>query len=266
MKVMYIVVSHNYGFFSCCSVILHFIAEYCNTYKQLPDKVDSSGSFGWYKLNESDDVTYDYFERPNDNVIELTNNISVPFTHFHQYIDYKTLNFDIIVPFIAKYFSPSMPIRQIISEIEYKYNLINQYDNICVLFHRGNDKSTETKLCSYDMIIEKARIVQSKNPETLFLIQSDETEFIHKMTEVFPTSFYFKDEIRHIKSQIDTVDRCMSEQNCEFSKKYLAITVIMSKCRYIICGSGNCSLWIMLYRQNANNIIQFREGEWHINI
>ena len=36
----------------------------------------------------------------------------------------------------------------------------------------------------------------------------------------------------------------------------------MSKCKYIICGSGNCSIWIMFYRENANNVFQNLNGEW----
>ena len=78
---------------------------------------------------------------------------------------------------------------------------------------------------------------------------------------MFPNnSFYFKDEIRHMKKCNSTVDIKMSSQNYEFSKKYLAITIIMSKCNYIICGSGNCDIWIMLYRGNNNNVIQNLNG------
>ena len=93
------------------------------------------------------------------------------------------------------------------------------------------------------------------NPNILFLIQSDETEFINFMSKQFKNnSFYFKDEIRHIQKCDTNVDILMQYTNYEFSKYYLAITVLMSKCKYIICGSGNCSIWIMLYRGNNNNV------------
>ena len=98
----------------------------------------------------------------------------------------------------------------------------------------------------------------------MFLIQSDETEFLEFMTNEFPNnSFYFKDEIRHMKKCNDTVDKKMRHQNYEFSKKYLAITIIMSRCKYIICGSGNCDLWIMLYRGNNKNVVQNLNGNWY---
>jgi hypothetical protein len=101
------------------------------------------------------------------------------------------------------------------------------------------------------------------NPDVKFLVQSDETEFIIKMRETFPeNTFYFKDEIRHIPKQNNTVDKIYRDTNFEFSKLYLAITIIMSKCNYIIFGSGNCSIWIMLYRGHSNNMFQYLNGKW----
>lgn len=64
----------------------------------------------------------------------------------------------------------------------------------------------------------------------------------------------------------DTVDKVMKDTNKIFSKYYLAITIIMSKCKYIICGTGNCSKWIMLYRGNFNNVCQNLISGWFLNI
>lgn len=109
-----------------------------------------------------------------------------------------------------------------------------------------------------------ANQILEKNPNIVFLIQSDETEFIEFMTKSFPSnSIYFKDEIRHMEKCNSTVDIKMKSQNYEYSKKYLAITIIMSKCKYIICGSGNCDIWIMLYRGNNNNVIQHLKESWY---
>ena len=140
------------------------------------------------------------------------------------------------------------------NDIEKKYNL--DYENICVLFYRGNDKNSETKICSYDEYIQYANEVLEKNPNIKFLIQIDETEFIETMTR-FPNSFYFKDEIRHMNKCNKTVDKVFKEQNNLYSKYYLGITILMSKCKYIICGSGNCSIWIMFYRGNCKNVYQY---------
>jgi len=90
-----------------------------------------------------------------------------------------------------------------------------------------------------------------------------ETEFIEKMTATFPNnSFYFKDEIRHMTKRKNTVNSVFRNKNMDFSKKFLAITVIMSKTKHIICNAGNCSIWIMLYRENADNVHEFLNGSW----
>ena len=98
----------------------------------------------------------------------------------------------------------------------------------------------------------------------IFLIQSDEKEFIDYITSQFPNrSFYFKEEIRYINKCNNTVDKIDISQNFGFSKKYLAITIIMAKCKYIICGSGNCDIWIMFYRENCNRVFQNLNGTWY---
>ena len=252
---------HSSGFFSCCSVKLFDIVSYINNNSNIPTYVDSSQSFDWYKQPDCKDITYEYFEHYDNIHINYPINYPINYHHEHQYSDYLKLDYSNIIPLVKKYFSPAKGIINIINNIEQKYNLI--HDNICVLFYRGNDKITETKLCTYDEYLIYANLILNTNPNILFLIQSDETEFIEFMTKKFPhNSFYFKDEIRHITKCISTVDKLMKNTNYEFSKYYLAITIIMSKCKYIICGSGNCSIWIMLYRGNINNVYQNLKGKW----
>jgi hypothetical protein len=255
---------HNYGFFSCCSVRLQIIVEYLNYNKILPDIVDTSKSFNWYKTKGDDDVTFDYFEDYTKikNVVKCDDTIN--FCHDDQYNNYSKLDYKNLEPLIEKYFTPTLEIKEIIKNMEKKYEL--DYKNTCVLFYRGNDKNRETQICDYSEYISYAKDILESNPSIKFLIQSDETEFIETIRFLFPeNSFYFNDEIRHMKRCDDTVDKCMRDNIDLFSKYYLAITIIMSKCEYVVCGSGNCSLWIMFYRGNSKNIIQNLSGEWLVN-
>ena len=258
-----VTITHNAGLFSCCSVRLTHILNYVNSNKKFPDVVDSSEQFDWYKQDSKKDITFEYFQHYSNIYAE----IYTPINHHWEYQFTNYLNIDHIrlKSIIKKYFSPSFEVDTIINTIQDKYKL--DYENICVLFYRGNDKNRETTKCSYDDYLIYANQIIQKNPNTQFLIQSDETEFIDFMTKTFPTnSFYFKDEIRHIKKCDDTVDIVMKSTNLEFSKKYLAITIIMSKCKYVICGSGNCDIWILLYRGNSNNIVQNLQGKWYTSI
>jgi hypothetical protein len=255
---------HEAGFFSSCNLKLRKIIDYINENKKIPDSIDGSNFFRWYKNNTNQDITYDYFEH-FDNINENIN-VELPILLTNskeedQFSNYHFIEYSLVSKIIKKYFSPSNEIKNIITMMEKKYNL--NYENILVLFYRGNDKNRETKICDYHEYIHYANLIIEKNPEIKILIQSDETEFIHLMLETFPqNSFYFKDEIRHIGKCNSSVDILMKNSNYMFSKYYLAITIIMSKCKYIICGSGNCSLWIMLYRENNKNVIQNLNHQW----
>ena len=258
---MYIVVSHKHGFFSCCSMILDNIAQFSNKYGCLPDRVDSSESFEWYKPDGLEgDITRHYFESEHVNAV-VDIDLPIYFQHRHQWKDYKELRYDQLGQLISRYFVPTKEIRDIVSDMESRYQ-ITDYENICVLFYRGNDKCIETGLCDYGDFVGMAREIQAKRLGVRFLIQSDETEFIHRMSSEFPDSFYLSDDIRHMKKCISSVDLAAPQFNYEFSKKYLAITIIMSKCAYVVCNTGNCSLWIMLYRGNADNVYQNFDGVW----
>tara|TARA_B110000483_G_scaffold216395_1_gene267869 strand:+ start:6815 stop:7666 length:852 start_codon:yes stop_codon:yes gene_type:complete len=255
-----LVITHNAGFFSCCSVRLDKIVNYFNENKYLPNIVDSSKSFELYKTNTNVDITNEYFEDYN-NITILKPKLNIDYIENYQFNDYSILDLNNINPLITKYFTPSYSVKEIIKKIENKYNI--DYNNICVLFYRGNDKITETSLSSYNDYLEFTQQILAKNANVKFLIQSDETEFINFMKQQFPENhIIFNDEIRHMNKKSSSVDLTLKNNILEFSKNYLAITIIMSKCKYVICGSGNCSIWIMFYRNNSNNIVQYLNGNW----
>ncbi len=255
-------VNHNAGFFSCCSVKLDNIIKYINKNKELPQYVNSSSQFEWYKPTnlKNKDITYEYFKKDQKNIIPDCKK-KINYKESYQFSIYKNLDINTIYPIVQKYFSLSDKILKIENNIKNKYNL--NYENICVLFYRGNDKATEVKLPNYNDYIKWGQKILDLNPNIQFLIQSDETEFIEKMKSNFKNHIVFNDEIRHMSKSNNTVDKIDSSRNFEFSKKYLAITSIMSKCKYVIFGSGNCSIWIVFFRGNANGIVQHYKGKWY---
>ena len=251
-----LVVEPGSGFFSNCTLRLFDIILYFNAVKKLPIFVDGTQQFELYKAGTNmNDITYEYFKKDLDYEINYDNPID--FREQYQYTNYNNLNFSQLSPFITKYFSPSDIIKNNIEYIENKYNITN-YDDICVLFYRGNDKITETALPSYETIIEKARTLYNENNNIKFLVQSDEIEFIERMTHEFPNRiFYFKDEIRTIKKSDNlSVDKINHASNFVYSQYFLAITIIMSKCKYVVCTRSSCSLWIALFRGNSENVYQ----------
>lgn len=242
------------GFFACCSVRLEKIVGYYNTFRSLPDSVDSSGLFELYK-EEGHEIVY--FEHSSRKISYRPN---VEFATWFQFIDYTRINYAALKPFLQIYYTPSTEITAKLKALEEIYSL--EYANTCVLFYRGNDKITETPIAPYQDYIDRGKRLEAENPGIRFMIQSDETEFIDSMLSAFPKAFYCKKHVRHIKKSVDTVDRVFRQENHIYSKWYLAITMAMAKAKYVICGSGNCSLWICLYRGNADGVQQYLKGEW----
>lgn len=252
-------VTHNSGFFSCCSMRLWGIVLFINENGCLPNHVDSSEQFQWYKVGKTGDLTYDYFKH-YDSVNSCLSTVPIDYHQDYQFKEYATLDFDAVIPVVKKYFSPSADILQRIASIETRYAI--ECANTCVLFYRGNNKSIETLLSGYDEYIAYAKELAGREPGIRFLVQSDETEFIETMLANVPNSFYLKDDVRHMPKCHTSVDLVMRSGNYAFSKNYLAVTYLMSKCKYVVCGSGNCSIWIVLFRGNANNVYQNLNGQW----
>jgi hypothetical protein len=253
-----LVIPHTAGFFSCCSVTLDRIVQFFNKYRQLPKKVDISGQLNWY--NPGTGSIREHYFQESESTWRYRG--PVAYEHWYQYTNYKALDFSRIRPFLQKYFSPSKDIQTLVAILETKYCI--DYSNTCVLFYRGNDKITETANAPYSDYIDRAKRIQAVNPNVRFLIQSDETEFIDTMMGTFfSAAFFFNDEIRHIKKSLTTVDKVWSkEDNFKFSQWYLAITMVMSKAKHVVCGSGNCSIWICLYRGHTDGVQQFLKTAW----
>ena len=253
-----LIIYHNGGFFSCSTIRLESIIEYFNIYNKLPKQVDSSMQYNLYKSGIEGDITQYFFEDYNKfNNIDYESCIYTTYEPMEQqFSNYQKLNFDIINKFMIKYFTPSQMVHLIIDKIEKEYNI--NYENTCAVFYRGNLKSKETNQPKYSDYLEKIDNINVINPNIKFLFQSDETEFIEYMVSKYSNNIIFKEYIRHISKDFGTeADWCDKKNNLLFSLNFLAITNIMSKCKYVICNSGNCSLWILLYRGNCNNVIQY---------
>ena len=261
-----VVVTHVAGFFSCCAIRLEGIIEYFNTHGcRPPRRVDSQSQWKWYLPSPSSsdqDITFDYFQHYDDqpNVEFPTHRVF--YDHDDQFQDYQTLSYQDLAPFIQKYFSLSSTIHSIASSLTTKYGI--EYGNTCVLFYRGNDKIKETKLCEYSELFDQTECLLQKYPRCRILIQSDETEFIQQAFHRFPgKSFMFEHEVRHMpRNGSTTVDATHPSFNHPFSKNFLAIIHVMSQCRWIVCTSGNCSVFMMYYRGHARNVRQNLNGEW----
>ena len=94
------------------------------------------------------------------------------------------------------------------------------------------------------------------------IVQSDNTYFIDEVKSKFSNAISFDENVS------STTDKGIhnehsSDENYLIMKNFLAIVYIISKCKYIICSSGNCSIWMMFFRGNGQNVKQLFNNQWY---
>jgi hypothetical protein len=251
MELETLILTHNAGFFSCYTVRLHKILEYFNKNKKTPTKVDSSKQFLEYKENPLIDYTNEYISTNDSFEIIYSNEIKITYENSEdQFSNYKNLNFKEIKPFIDKYFLPSNTILEIMHNLEIKYNL--EFDNIVACYYRGTDKIVETNRCEYNEFIKKVKELNEENKKFKFLILSDEISLINLFKTHFQNTIVFDELIQNMT------------RSFKHSQIMLACVLIMSRCKHIVCTSGNVSMWGVLFRGNNKNIHQYLSHKEYI--
>ena len=266
---------HNYGFFSCCSVKLRDIVNLVNSTKDASArsslKVDSSDLFTLYKkeCDANRDITYDFFKKPpqiGDGDVYLCRNGK--FCVWDQFENYSTLDYDFFKPFISRYFSPSRVINQILTNLEKKYNL--DYKNTIAVYYRGTDKRKETKLASFDQFYSEIKRYVSahtqegeSNNDPHILVQTDSSQFLDYIKTKNLDNLIVINENKTSDSAVGFHNKTVvRDSNYYHMMDFLPTVIAISKCKRIVCSSGNCSLWMMLYRGNAKNVSQYLNGTW----
>jgi len=256
-------ITHNAGFFSCCAVKLTTIVNFINSNKRLPDNVDSSKQFIKYKNDKNKDVTFDYFEH-YENVLDVNIIHPIHYHWGHQFKNYANLDYKCITPLIKKYFSPSTKINKIINNLEKKYNIV--FANTVAAYYRGTDKSAETKLASFNDFYNQIIKIVNINKDINILLQTDCTIFIDYINNKKLKNVVIIEENKTSYSNKGIHNEQSSSTNYQDMFYFLSTIVILSKCKYIVCGSGNCSEWIMFYRGNNENVIQYLKGTWYNSV
>ena len=255
---MSLISRHNSGFFSCCSVKLYHIVNFINEHSKIPDRVDSSGQFGKYKKDNAD-ITYEYFEH-YDNIMDITIQNSIDYHHEYQYLDYSNLDYNKIIPVVKKYFSPSKQILHNIEAIKQKYHI--DYDNTIAVYYRGTDKFSETKIADFDSFYNKIKEISDLYQNKQIIIQTDTAQFVDYINAKNLKNIIIFNENSTSYSNRGIHHEKNSKENGLDMINLFSIFLILSKCKYIICGSGNCSIWIMFYRENSKNVHQYFSGNW----
>ena len=268
-------VTWNAGFFSCTTDRLRNILSFHHKNNILPI-VDSSEQYELYKddgiddiakywrggveVNSYNDITEKFFKNKeiiNDFLVgDYSTRCNYPKNcEDDQFNHYKDINHNYTSKIIDQYFSPSNEVLKLKDDIIEKYNIdLEKTISIC---YRGNDKSTETNLPSYDEIKNKLIEIKTTYPNHKILVQTDEIEFDNFMSLNFPECLILNETkklnrtINAVQYTIKKGDRVLNAQ------KFLSIMYILSESSVVILNSGNVGLWVCLFRKNSNNLHQY---------
>jgi hypothetical protein len=254
-----LIINHNAGFFSCCSIRLFQLIDFFNNKKKLPTRIDASKQFSFYKQNpfdENEDLNFLFFKHYNhvEETIEYIDNIN--YTWDDQFIPYKNIDIQKINFFIRKYFTLSDFIKNIITETEKKYEI--DYENTISVCYRGNDKWRETKIAKYEDFFIKCDELNKKNQNCKFFLQTDELEFLKEFYKNFPNTFHLQEIPVIHKNKDGVVHYTINPSNKPtFACDILKSIYMLSKSKHVITHSGNCGIWIYLFRNNVENFHQY---------
>ena len=154
--------------------------------------------------------------------------------------------------------------NKIINNIEKKYNIVST--NTLAVYYRGTDKIEETQIASFNDFYNKIIEIVNINKNINILLQTDSAKFIDYINDK-----KLKNVIIINENKISYTNRGIhNEQSHNTTHQdmfyFLSTIIILSRCKYIICSSGNCSVWIMLYRGNNKNVIQYLNRTWYNSV
>lgn len=255
----------NAGFFSHCSCLLEQIIWFVYFKQHLPDYIDSSVQFDLYKYDETINIMSDFFECYHN---ESPSTLKYPYNKSYciwvlQLSDYRNIDYEYISPYVEKYFSPSPVISRNIDMLLEKYNI--DPENTIGIHYRGTDKYKETPLGDYQTYLDKLNMILNTecNEHMKVLVRTDQTQFLD----------YFKENVDNDKLIIITdITTSSTDVGIHFQKSirdnydhmmFLIPTfMILARCNHLITGSGNCGIWLALFRKSGYNLHQFLEDKW----
>jgi hypothetical protein len=230
--------------------------KYFNEHKMLPDEVDSSEQFAFYKRHLSDDIVVEFIQETQTKIKYIgevgLSNMGGEVT----FSDYKRIRFNDVAPFVSKYFKPSDKVQQIAAEYVRNYNI--DLPNTCAIFYRGNDKKRECDIIPYQAFIDKAQEVLNVNPNVRFMVLPDETEFLYAFNEAFPGKCFHFHESGHMSRKDSALFYELPPHlKTAHGRYFMAAVYLASKCSNLITHSGNGGFWAVLYRGSMNGVYQF---------
>src|SRR3972149_8895959 len=256
----------GWGFFYCCTVLLAQIINVANETNNYPTLVDTSEEahsftvintstlFDMYNPRKTG-IFFDFFSCNSE--IIIPNSVPIDFHAMYQCNSYYTIDYHNICPVVKKYFSPSEKVLDVKKALIKNYTI--EPEKCIGVYYRETDKCTETVLASFSQF--KDKLDKIKTGEKIVLVTDSQQCREYFEREYGDDLICFKEnKVSNANVGIHFANSKSTNYNDMFN--LFASLLIISGCKNILCGSGNGSLWIMLFRGNCEGIYQILDKKW----
>lgn len=246
-----LVITHDSGFFSNCTVALFAITRFFGHFRKLPCEVDFSRTFRRFTDEEQIDSYLAYFKHNREIDIAYTSKFEIS---WHSQFDYRQEPFAWLAPFVRKYFGFSDEVARIEEQLTEKYKM--DPSRTLAICYRGTDKSLDVVLGPYSEYIEIAKTFLRLEPDLQVLVQTDEKQFLDYCRQELDNIISFE-EMPVTSTNIAMHDIIPPDRKIEWTRTFVAVTSLLSKCKYIVNHTGNVARWICLYRGGTHGMAQY---------
>lgn len=220
----------------------------------VPDKISYAMGFKRFKSDPNRDIFPDFYQINPSIPVQLLKTVTLPDENRKQFDLY---DFEYYNQVISRFFNPSEIIDNRMNILLDKYK-INPSETIAVLY-RGTDKYTEVRLGSPQAYLQVVQQILQQTNAKKVLVQTDQTQVLNFFKqELGDLVVYFEETPSTTgKDAMNTVMEKEGNDTMDWMQWFDAALRCVSKCAYVVNHTGNCGLWMNLYRGNINNVFQF---------
>jgi len=220
----------------------------------VPDKISYAMGFKRFKADPERDIFPDFYKINPSVPVQLLKTVTLPDENKKQFDLY---DFEYYNPVVQRFFGPSDVVSERKNQLLNKYR-INPSETISVLY-RGTDKYTEVRLGSPQAYLQAVQQVLQQTNAKRVLVQTDQTQVLN----------FFKQELGDMvvhfeetpttsgKEAMNTVMENEGNDTMDWMQWFDAALRVVSECAFVVNHTGNCGLWMNLYRGNTTNVFQF---------
>tara|TARA_B100002019_G_scaffold288909_1_gene303485 strand:- start:425 stop:1270 length:846 start_codon:yes stop_codon:yes gene_type:complete len=221
----------------------------------VPDKISYAMGFKRFKSHPDKDIFPDFYKINPQIPVQLLKTVTLPDENRKQFDLY---DFEYYNQVVNKFFGPSDLISERKQLLLSKYK-IDPSQTIAVLY-RGTDKFTEVRLGSPEAYLNVTKQLLNQTGFKKVLVQTDQTQVLDYFKQELGDKVVVHFEETPSTSGQDAMNTVMENEGkdtMDWMQWFDAALRCVSDCAVVVNHTGNCGLWMNLYRGNTVNVFQF---------